>query len=237
MPRPTSDQADQPTPLRRLWQEHAGAVAAADAAYATLRQAILAGQLRPGDRLGEEHLAGEFGISRTPIREAIFRLETEQFATRQVRRGLVVRAIPEEQVLELFTVWAALDQLAARTAAQCATAPERARLHWINEQIESRAQQPGQPSIVELTMQFHDALAECAHNSVLLQMTRQLHDSVRRFGETTFSLPGRPETAIAEHRAIIDAIDTGDADLAGRLAAEHICRSREARIALMRGAV
>ena len=71
------------------------------------------GALRPGDRLAEEQLAGEFGISRTPIREAIFRLEAERFATRQLRRGLVARKIHEEQVLEVFTVRAALDRLAA----------------------------------------------------------------------------------------------------------------------------
>lgn len=237
MPLPSPGQADGPTPLGRLWQEHVGAGAAADAAYATLRQAILVGQLRPGDRLGEEQLAGEFGISRTPVREAIFRLEAERFATRQVRRGLVVRAIPEEQVLEVFTVWAALDQLAASSAAQLATAPERTRLHWINDQIDAHTDDIAGGSIVELTMQFHEALVECAHNTVLLQLVRQLHDSVRRFGPTTFSLPGRPAGALAEHRAILAAIDRGDAEVAGRLAAEHIHNAREARIALMRGAV
>jgi len=237
MPPPNPGPADRPTPLRRLWQEHAGAVGAADAAYATLRQAILVGELRRGDRLAEEQLAGEFGISRTPVREAIFRLETERFATRQVRRGLVVRGIPEEQVLEVFTVWAELDQVAASTAARAATAPERARLRWINEQIDTRTQQVGHVSIRELTMQFHEALSECAHNTVLLQMVQQLHDSARRFGPTTFSLPGRAAVAIAEHRAILAAIDRGDSDTAGRLAAEHIANAREARIALMRGGV
>jgi DNA-binding GntR family transcriptional regulator len=237
MPVPNLGQADGPTPLGRLWQEHAGAGAAADAAYATLRQAILVGQLRPGDRLGEEQLAGEFGISRTPIREAIFRLEAERFAVRQVRRGLVVRGIPEEQVLEVFTVRAALDQLAASIAAQSATAPERARLRWINEQIELRMQQTGHADIRELTFQFHEALAECTHNSVLVQIVGQLLDSTRRFGPTTYSLPGRSGVAIAEHKAMLEAIDNGDADLAGRLAADHIYKSREARIALMRGAV
>ena len=240
MPAATSvsngDHVDQPSPLRELWLAHAGAGAAADAAYTTLREAILVGHLRPGDRLAEEHLAREFGVSRTPIREAIFRLEAEHFALRQVRRGLVVRAIPEEQVLEVFAVWAALDQLAARIAAEQATVPERARLHWINEQIELTSQQVGHANIRDLTMQFHEALCEAAHNSTLLQMVRQLHDSVRRFGETTFSLPARAGVAIAEHRAILEAIDRGDADAAGQLAAEHITHAREARIALMRHA-
>ena len=212
-------------------------VAVADAAYATLRQAILVGALRPGDRLAEEQLAGEFGISRTPIREAIFRLEAERFATRQLRRGLVVRTIPEEQVLEVFTVRAALDRLAAGIVAQSSTAPERARLHWINEQIEARMLQFGHATVRELTMQFHEALAECTHNTVLVQIVGQLLDSTRRFGPTTYSLPGRANVAIAEHRAMLEAIDSGNADPAGQLAAEHINNSREARIALMRGAV
>src|SRR5205823_8346312 len=93
------EHAGHPFPLRELWQTHAAGCAAADAAYTTLREAILLGQLRPGDRLREEQLAREFGISRTPIREAIFRLEAERFAVRQVRRGLIVKGIPEEQVL------------------------------------------------------------------------------------------------------------------------------------------
>ena len=231
---PNGDRTEEPSPLRALWQTHTGSGAVADAAYATLRQAILLGHLRPGDRLAEEQLAREFGVSRTPIREAIFRLEAEHFAIRQVRRGLVVRGIPEEQVLEVFTVWAALDQLAARIAAEQATSPERARLHWINEQIEMTSEQGGSGSIRDLTMQFHEALCEAAHSSTLLQIIRQIHDSARRFGETTFSLPGRPKAAIVEHRAILEAIDQGDADTAGRLAAEHITRARDARIALMR---
>jgi DNA-binding GntR family transcriptional regulator len=229
-------QANQPSALRQLWQAHAGARAAAEAAYTTLRQAILVGHLQPGDRLAEEQLAREFGVSRTPIREAIFRLEAEHLALRQVRRGLVVRGIPEEQVLEVFAVWAALDQLAARIAAENATVPERARLHWINEQIEVTSQHSGHANIRDLTMQFHEALCEAAHNSTLLQIARQLHDSARRFGETTFSLPGRASVAIAEHRAILEAIDRRDGDTAGRLAAEHLTHAREARIALMRHA-
>jgi DNA-binding GntR family transcriptional regulator len=224
-----------PSPLRELWQARAGGAAAADAAYATLREAILIGHLRPGDRLGEEQLAREFGVSRTPIREAIFRLEAEHFAIRQVRRGLVVKGIPEEQVLEVFTVWAALDAVAARLAAEQATVPERARLHWINDRIDATTRQDGPATVRDLTMQFHEALCEAAHNSTLLQMVRQLHDSARRFGATTFSLPGRASVAIAEHRAMLESIDRGDSETAGRLAHEHLLHARDARIALMRG--
>jgi biotin operon repressor len=101
---PNGDHTDQRSPLRGLWEAHAGSGAVADTAYTTLRQAILSGLLGPGHRLSEAQLAREFGVSRTPIREAIFRLEAERFAIRQMHRGLVVRTIPEEQVLEVFTV-------------------------------------------------------------------------------------------------------------------------------------
>jgi DNA-binding GntR family transcriptional regulator len=227
-------QTPEPSPLRALWQAHAGAGAVADAAYTTLREAILAGHLRPGDRLGEEQLAREFGVSRTPIREAIFRLEAEHFAIRLVRRGLVVRTIPEEQVLEVYAVRAALDQLAATLAAEHATVPERARLHWLNEQFQAAAERFEHSYMADLNIQFHEALCEAAHNGMLLHFVRQIHDWVRRFGETTFSRPGRAGAAVAEHRAIIEAIDQGDAEAAGRLAAEHMSRAREARIAMLR---
>jgi DNA-binding GntR family transcriptional regulator len=219
-----------------LWRAHAGSGAVAEAAYATLREAILAGHLRPGDRLAEEQLAREFGVSRTPIREAIFRLEAEHFAIRVVRRGLVVRTIPEEQVLEVYTVRAALDQLAAALAAQHATVPERARLHWLNDQFEAAAERGDPGYMAELNIQFHEALCEAAHNGMLLHFVREIHDWVRRFGETTFSQPGRATAAIAEHRAMVEAIEHGRADAAGRLAAEHMHIAREARITMLRDA-
>jgi DNA-binding GntR family transcriptional regulator len=181
--RSSAEDEDQPSPLRELWQAHSGAGAAAEAAYTTLREAILVGHLRPGERLAEEPLAREFGVSRTPVREAICRLEAEHFAMRQERRGLVVKSIPEAQVLEVFTVCATLDELVARLAAEQATMPERARLHWINDQIEATMQQAGHNNIRHLTMEFHEAFCEAAHNSTLLQMVRQLQDSARRFGD------------------------------------------------------
>jgi DNA-binding GntR family transcriptional regulator len=231
------DRTEQRSAVRALWQSHAGTAAAADAAYATLRDAILAGHLRAGDRLGEEQLAREFGVSRTPIREAIFRLEAENFALRLVRRGLVVRPIPEEQVLEVFAVWAALDQLAARLAAEHSTLPDRSRMIWLNERIKNASDRFEQAKLPELNWAFHMALCEAAHNSVLLRMLRQVQYTVLRFGGTTFNVPGRGNAAIAEHSAIIEAIDRGDPETAARLAAEHVDQARHARIAMMRDSV
>jgi DNA-binding GntR family transcriptional regulator len=210
--------------------------AAADAVYDALREAIVGKRLLPGDRLAEEQLARQFGVSRTPVREALLRLETEQFAARVARRGLVVRPIPEAEVLEVYAVRAALDGLAATLAAEHATPPDRARLRWINQQIGDAANASDFATMADLNIQLHEAICEAAHNGMLLHFMRQIHDWVRRFGEadTTFSRPGRAHEAVAEHETMFDAIDAGDGELAGRLAREHMNRAREVRIAMLR---
>jgi DNA-binding GntR family transcriptional regulator len=210
--------------------------AAADGVYEALRAAIVAKRLLPGDRLAEEQLAKQFGVSRTPVREALLRLEAEQFATRVARRGLVVRPIPEREVLEVYAVRAALDGLAASLAAGQATPPDKARLRWISDQISEAGARSDFGKMAELNIDLHEALCEAAHNGMLLHFMRQIHDWVRRFGEadTTFSRPGRAAEAIAEHEEIIGAIEGGDADRAGSLARSHMNRAREARIAMLR---
>jgi DNA-binding GntR family transcriptional regulator len=222
--------------LNRLDSRPLERSAAADGVYEALREAIVDRRLLPGDRLAEEQLAKQFGVSRTPVREALLRLEAEQFATRVARRGLVVRPIPEREVLEVYAVRAALDGLAASLAAEQATPPDRARLRWINEQIREAADRSDFARMAELNIELHEALCDAAHNGMLLLFMRQIHDWVRRFGEadTTFSRPGRAAEANAEHDDIIGAIEAGDADRAGRLAREHMNRAREARIAMLR---
>jgi DNA-binding GntR family transcriptional regulator len=210
--------------------------AAADGVYEALREAIVARRLLPGDRLAEEQLAKQFGVSRTPVREALLRLEAEQFATRVARRGLVVRPIPEREVLEVYAVRAALDGLAATLAAEQATPPDLARLRWISEQIREAASTSDYARMAELNIELHEALCDAAHNGMLLHFMRQIHDWVRRFGEsdTTFSRPGRAAVATDEHDGIIEAIAAGDAERAGGLAREHMNGAREARIAMLR---
>ncbi|MGE3268965.1 MAG: GntR family transcriptional regulator [Chloroflexota bacterium] len=213
-----------------------GSAAAGDGVYEALRAAIVSKRLMPGDRLAEEQLAKQFGVSRTPVREALLRLETEQFATRVARRGLVVRPIPEREVLEVYAVRSALDGLAASLAADQATPPDRARLRWLSQQIGDAASQSDFAKMAELNIEFHEAVCDAAHNGMLLLFMRQIHDWVRRFGstDTTFAHPGRAEQAILEHERIVDAIEAGDGDLAGNLAREHMNRAREVRISMLR---
>jgi DNA-binding GntR family transcriptional regulator len=210
--------------------------AAADAVYDALREAIVDKRLLAGDRLAEEQLARQFGVSRTPVREALLRLETERFAARVARRGLVVRPIPESEVLEVYAVRAALDGLSASLAAEHATPPDRAQLRWLHQQIADAAASSNFATMANLNIQFHEAICAAAHNGMLMLFMQQIHDWVRRFGEadTTFSRPGRASEATAEHEELITAIETGDAARAGQLAREHMNRAREARIAMLR---
>jgi DNA-binding GntR family transcriptional regulator len=156
--------------------------AAADGVYEALREAIVSRQLQAGDRLAEEQLAKQFGVSRTPVREALLRLEAEQFAARVARRGLVVRPIPEREVLEVYAVRAALDGLAATLAAEKATPPDIARIRWISRQIAEAAGESDFARMATLNIELHEAICEAAHNGMLVLFMRQIHDWVRRFG-------------------------------------------------------
>jgi DNA-binding GntR family transcriptional regulator len=207
---------------------------AADGVYVALREAIVAGRLQPGDRLGEVELARHFGVSRTPVRQAIFRLETEHFAERLAQGGLAVRGITEPEVLEIYTVRATLDGLAASLAARSALPADHARLRWLNDRLREAHTRQDFSVLAELNIQFHEALCEAAHNDILLHFTRQLHDRVRRFGPTTFSVPGRAAAALAEHVALIDAIESGTPETAEQRAREHMQAAREVRLALLR---
>lgn len=223
-----------PTTLGALWAELGRGQPAGDGVYATLREAIVSGRLQPGERLGEEHLARSLGVSRTPVREALLRLETEHLALREQRRGAVVRGVREEEVLEVYAVRASLDGLAAELAAANADPADHARLRWLNDRLADAAGRLEFETMAELNIQFHEALCEAARNTMLLRFMRQIHDWVRRFGETTLSAADRAEYALAEHRAMLDAVARGEASLAERLAREHMNRAREVRLAMLR---
>ncbi len=220
--------------LEELWAAHAGGASAAEAVYQTLREAILSGTLRPGESLGEEHLARSFQVSRTPVREGILRLETEELARRIPRRGLVVRTITAHEVLEVYAVRTALDGLAARLASAESLPADRAHLAWINDRFAEAAARADPAALSQTNIAFHEALCQAAHNSLLLRFTCQIHDWVRRFGETTLAYPGRASAAVAEHRAILDAIAAGDGDAAERRAREHMEHALSTRMAILR---
>jgi DNA-binding GntR family transcriptional regulator len=207
---------------------------AADSVYQTLREAIVEGQLHPGDSLIEWHVARQFGTSRTPVREALLRLETEGLAFRVPRRGLVVRQVSEHEIFEVYAVRIVLEALAAREAAREATPPDIARLRWANQRLAEAIKDADFARVPAWSNEFHQALASAAHNAMLLRFIAQAQDWTRRAGTSTVSLPGRRGAAVKEHARLIEAIAAHEADTAERLAREHMLTGREFQLAAFR---
>jgi DNA-binding GntR family transcriptional regulator len=226
--------ADRLAALSANWEAHSAVANAADSVYNTLREAIVEGRLDPGDSLIEWHVARQFGTSRTPVREALLRLESEGLAFRVPRRGLVVRQISEHEVMEVYAVRSALEGLAAREAANEAQPSDIAHLRWINQRLAEAIAQGATTGVPALTNEFHQALASAAHNSMLRRFIMQAQDWTRRVGTPTVALPGRRTAAVKEHERLIDAIAGHDADTAERLAREHIATGREFQLAALR---
>jgi DNA-binding GntR family transcriptional regulator len=224
--------SDRLAALEPRWSVHFTGAGAADSVYTTLREAVLGGDLKAGDGLIEEQVARQFGISRTPVREALLRLESEGLALRVPRRGLVVRTISEHDLLEANTVRSALDSLAARLAADEALPTDIARLRWINTQLADAVASGDVAKIPDFTNEFHQALADAARNSMLKQMIMQAQTFTRRFGTSTVARPERSADAIAEHERLVDAIEAHDADLAARIAEEHMAAARRIQTAV-----
>lgn len=204
---------------------------AADYAYAALLEEIVAGRFAPGRRLTEVELARLLGISRTPTRLALSRLETEGLAVLRPRVGLVVASLEPEAVLELYELRAVLEGAAAAMAARHAAPRD---LEILQRLIEQESVLPEQPDIrFRHNRLFHEALYEAAHNRFLVKSLHALHDSMALLGRTTLAAKGRAPLAHAEHRLIVEAIVERDPAGADRRAQEHVNKALAVRRALM----
>lgn len=222
--------------LAEFWTRYREHHNAAEAVHMTLREAILHGVLPAGQSLGEIQLAEVFRRSRTPVREAILKLESEGLAERFPRRGLVVARISREEVLEVYAVREMLDGLSARLAAFSTLPTELDRLVWLNERLRTAAERGDATAMTTLNIEFHTAIAQASRNSLLQGFMRRIHEWVRRFEDTTMSFPGRGLEAVAEHELLIEAIRGRDADRAERIAREHMTRARLIRISMIQAA-
>jgi len=219
--------------LLSIWSRYEQDPVAANAIYQALREAILSNVLPAGERLAEPQLAALFKRSRTPIREAILRLEWERLAERSVRRGFVVGGVSREEVLEIYAVREVIDGLAARLAAEGCLPSDLEHLVWLNRRLRKAGEQHDYKLMLELNIEFHEAIARASRNGLLLQFMRQIHDSIRRFPDTTFSYRGRGAEAAREHDALLDALARRDPDAAEQIARQHMARARQVRIAMI----
>ncbi|MBC7145040.1 MAG: GntR family transcriptional regulator [Thioclava marina] len=198
-------------------------------AYTLILEAIDEGIYRPGDRLVESELAERFGVSRTPVREALQRLETQQMLARD-GRSLIVASLDHNQLAELYVVRAELEALAARLAAKHA-APEEVRVLQ-NMIDEDRGQLEDPEALSRANRRFHHQIHLASHNRYLVQQLDLVHRSMALLATTSLAVKGRGTAALDEHQAIVDAIRDGDGEAAAQALRAHISRAFETRLKL-----
>ncbi|MGH2617129.1 MAG: GntR family transcriptional regulator [Thermomicrobiales bacterium] len=219
--------------LRSLWQNQDVDGATSDLVYKVLHEAIVMSVLPAGQWLGEVQLARLFDVSRTPVREAILRLEADNLAVRVPRRGLVVSKITPQETVDVYVVREAIDGLAAALAAEMATPAEISNLQWINEQFAQAAEANDPDALAEINLRFHEAIAQASQNALLISFVKHIHRLVRRFRTTTFASPGRPAGAAEAHRQLVAAIANRDAGLARQIAMDDMAVARQIRISML----
>ncbi|MEZ5885878.1 MAG: GntR family transcriptional regulator [Paracoccaceae bacterium] len=202
-------------------------------AYTLILEAIEQGDYRPGDRLVESDLAERFGVSRTPVREALQRLETQSMLARD-GRSLIVASLDHNQLAELYVVRAELEGLAARLAAKHAS-PEEVRV--LVEMVEQdRAHLGNSEALSRANKRFHKQIHLASHNRHLVSQLDLVHRSMALLATTSLAAEGRGTAALDEHAAIVAAIAAGDGEAAATALKAHISKAFETRLKLDAGA-
>ena len=188
-------------------------------AYSMILEAIDIGTYRPGDRLVESELAERFGVSRTPIREALQRLETQSLLMRD-GRSLIVASLDHNQMAELYVVRGELEGLAARLAARHATAEEE---RVLREMVDADNALAGNPNaLARANKRFHKQIHLASHNRYLVQQLDLVHRSMALMATSSLAVEGRGEIAQAEHNRIVEMIEARDEDGADEALRTHI---------------
>lgn len=187
-----------------------------------IREAIINGTLKPRERLMEIQLAEELGVSRTPIREALRKLELEGFIVMVPRKGAYVADISFKDIADVFEIRAALEALAAGLAAERITDDELDFMERLLVEKGEAIAEHDMGKLVEVDTKFHEAIYKASRNERLTAIINNLREQIQRFRTTSLAYPGRMKRSLEEHRAIVEAIQSRDVQLARQLAQEHI---------------
>jgi len=193
-----------------------------------LRSRIFAHELAPGGWIDEQALAVEYGISRTPLREALKVLASEGLVVLKPRRGCYVTELSEQDIDEVFPVMAVLEGRVAEEAARRATGADLTRLKAIHDELETHAAANDADRFFEANQRFHTALQEIAGNRYLAQLIDDARKVIKLTRRDSLRLDGRLRQSLAEHRDILDALRKKDWALAGRRMHDHLLSGRAA---------
>lgn len=204
-----------------------------ETAYGALLSSIRDGLFSPGDRLREEEVADQLSLSRTPIREALRRLEADGIVEHRARIGAVIRRLDHAEVVELYEMRVVLERTAAEFAAKHGTDAEFDVLDELNEEIPRERSNPSNAAAIN--QQFHQALYLACRNRFLLEAARSLNNSLLLLGPTTFTDEARIDIVFNQHKSIVDALRNGDAEAAGAAAEAHLQTSLRHRLKVLQG--
>lgn len=193
--------------------------------YETLREAIRSGVLTSGERLMEIQVAEELGVSRTPVREAIRRLEAEGLVVMIPRRGTYVSDMSLRDISDVFEIREALEVLAVSLAAERITDMEMEDLERMMVEFDEVVNKNNVDGLVELDIRFHTKLYEASRNVRLIAILNNLREQTTRFRMTSMSVPGRMQDTLDEHRAIIEALGRRDPEEASKVTQYHLARA------------
>lgn len=193
----------------------------------SLRKAIKDGVLKPGERLMEIQLADELGVSRTPIREAIRKLELEGFVVMVPRRGTYVADISLKDIAQVFEIRSALEELSAGLAAERITPDELEDLERILVEINEYIANDDFDKIVDADIRFHDVLYHASRNNRLVDILNNLREQMLRFRSISMHYPGRLAATWEEHRQLVENIANHNSAQARKIAKKHMENSEK----------
>ena len=200
-------------------------------AYDRLREAISTGKYSPGDRLVEDEIAERLKISRTPVREALQRLENEGLLVHEAHTGLTVVQLDYQMIMELHAMREILEGAAAAMAARNASDIE---LHMLGDLLKNREEAcHSAESMAEHNRRFHQALYQCAHNRYLEKTSSVVANAMALLSRTAFSLPKRRVEAWVEHKAIAEAIRARNPEQADQAVRDHLRAAQVVRLRIL----
>ena len=205
-----------------------------DVVFETLREAIIKGVLKPGERLMENQLAENMGVSRTPVREAIRKLELEGFVNVISRKGTYVSELSYKDVHEIYEIRATLESLACGLAAERATASEIEEMERYLIEENDYLYHEDILLTVKTDIGLHELIYKATRNEKIMGIMNNLKEHLYRLRCTSITLPGRKKRSLIEHQGIVDAIAAREVELAQKLGQEHIVHAEQAMLALLR---
>ncbi len=211
-------------------------VSLADGAYSEVRQMIMHGTLGPSTIVRETELARRLGMSRTPVREALLRLQTEGLISSVAHGGYVVIEVSPCDLVNVYEVRSVLEGLAARLAASRASRTDHAELEELVEQMQIAIAHSDDAELAKLNSRFHEAIANASQNSMLLSMLGNIRSIFEHFRLAALVYPGRRDEAHNEHREMICLLKARDSDGAERIAREHVKRALAVRVDMIENA-